>query len=64
MRKEYVLMLVSSYLDKLKQNKTTSTVTIKLDLKEGGIGRARASLEHDLKEFLNEKGDVNNLNVK
>jgi len=63
MRKEYVLVLVNQYLEYLKKNKITSTVSIKFDVKEGGVGRARASLEHDLKDFL-VKNDVTNLNVK
>lgn len=52
MKKDIVITLLNRYLNLLKEKKVTTTVLIKMDVKNGGVGRVRASLEHDLNTFF------------
>lgn len=54
MQKDFVVRNVNQYLEFVRTNRLTTTITVKLDIKNGGIGRCRAFMEHNLDEFISD----------
>lgn len=60
MKQKEFIMHMNDYFEIIRNQKSTTSVTMKIDIFKGGIGRVKVTQEHELKDYLDKNGKKNN----